>query len=258
MELSMLFGIVLGLTFFGAVTLFIVGLIVRIVKYANTPSPLKIPTTPAPKTKAGVAVRMFLDIVLFNSLFKGNKWTWIGGLIFHYTFLTVVLMHMRFFFYPEPTWVMQIQAVGVYAGIVLPIAVLYLLFRRTSVDRTVYISSMADYFILALILTIAGTGLLMRYYVRPFMVDIKAFAFSLVNFDFLTSLLTFNMDRISVPLEPVFIVHFLCVCVLLAYFPFSKLLHMGGIFFSPTRFMVDNPRRERHVNPWSPNLKPKE
>jgi len=249
MELSILFAYVLGAAFIGAVVLFVVGLVGRIVKYANTPSPLKIPTTPAPMNKPGVVWRMFVDIIFFGSLFKGNKWTWIGGILFHYAFLLVVIRHLRYFFYPEPSWVMQMQAVGIYAGIVLPIAVLYLMFRRTSVDRTVYVSSLADYFILILLLCIAGTGLLMKYYVRPFMVDVKGFIFNLV---------TLNVTELSVPLEPIFILHFLFVCTLLAYFPYSKLLHMGGIFFSPTRFMVDNPRKERHVNPWSPNLKPKE
>jgi len=249
MELSILFGYVLGAVFLASAALFVVGLVGRVVKYANTPSPLKIPTTPAPMNKPGVAWRMLLDVILFRSLFKGNKWTWIGGLIFHYAFLMVVLRHLRYFLYPEPAWVMQLQNVGIYAGIVLAVAVLYLLFRRTSVDRTVYISSLADYFILFLLLCIAGTGLLMKFYARPYLVDVKGFIFNVV---------TLNWLHISVPLEPIFILHFLFVCMLIAYFPYSKLLHMGGIFFSPTRFMVDNPRKERLVNPWSPNLKPKE
>ena len=30
-------------------------------------------------------------------------------------------------------------------------------------------------------------------------------------------------------------------------FPFSKLLHAPGVFFSPTRNQVDNPREQRHL-----------
>jgi hypothetical protein len=34
-------------------------------------------------------------------------------------------------------------------------------------------------------------------------------------------------------------------------FPFSKLLHAPGVFFSPTRNQVDNPREQRHVVDWA-------
>ena len=47
-----------------------------------------------------------------------------------------------------------------------------------------------------------------------------------------------------------FYLHLFLVCVLLAYFPFSKLMHMGGVFLSPTRNLRADSRAERHVNPW--------
>lgn len=235
--------IVLAAMAYGALAVFVLGFAARIIKYAKTPSPLKIPTTPAPLGPVGVVRRMFLDIVFFGSLFKGNKWTWIGGIAFHYAFLLVVLRHLRYFFYPEPGWIMTMQTIGIYAGIVLAVAVLYLLMRRTTVDRTMFVSSLADYFVLALVFCIAGSGLLMKFYVRPFLVDVKAFVYGL-----------FTLNFADAPAEPWFIIHFVLVLMLLAYFPFSKLVHMGGIFFSPTRFMTDNPREKRHVNPWSPNL----
>lgn len=228
---------------YGAAAIFILGFLGRVVKYAKTPSPLKIPTTPAPITPIGVVSRMFQDVVVFKSLFKGNKWTWIGGMVFHYAFLVVVLRHLRYFFYPEPAWVMGLQVAGIYAGIILPLAALYLLMRRTTVDRTMFVSSLADYFVLFLILGIAVTGLLMKFYVRPFMVDVKGFVYGLVT-----------LNPSNVPFEPVFLIHLVLVLTLLAYFPFSKLMHAGGLFFSPTRFQCDNPREKRHINPWSPNL----
>jgi nitrate reductase gamma subunit len=45
--------------------------------------------------------------------------------------------------------------------------------------------------------------------------------------------------------------HLFLVCSLFAYFPFSKLVHLGGIFLSPTRNLANNNRMVRHVNPWS-------
>ena len=43
----------------------------------------------------------------------------------------------------------------------------------------------------------------------------------------------------------------LLVIALMLVFPISKLLHAPGIFFSPTRNMVDNPRETRHVTAWA-------
>ena len=228
---------------YGAGAIFILGFAAKVLKYAKTPSPLKIPTTPAPINPIGAAIRVLQDVIYFNSLFKGNKWTWLGGIMFHYAFLLVVLRHLRYFIYPVSGWDMALQNVGIYAGILLPVAVLYLLMRRTTVDRTMFVSSLADYFVLALIFGIAVTGLLMKFYLRPFMVDVKGFVLGLVTLNFS-----------NVPVEPVFLLHFTLVMALLAYFPFSKLMHAGGVFFSPTRHQCDNPREKRHINPWSPNL----
>ncbi len=235
--------IIFSLMAYGAAAVFVFGILCKIMVYAKTPSPLKIPTTPAPTTSFGAAVRVLSEVLLFRSLYRSNKWTWLGGVVFHWAFLFVVLRHLRYFLYPLPAWDMKLQYIGIVAGIVLPIAVLYLLMRRTTVDRTVFISSLADYFALTLIFFIAGTGLMMKFYERPFMVDIKGFVYGLATFNFS-----------AVPTDPVFLVHFTLVMILLAYFPYSKLVHAPGIFFSPTRNQADNPRERRHVNPWSPNL----
>ena len=49
----------------------------------------------------------------------------------------------------------------------------------------------------------------------------------------------------------IFYIHLFLICVLFAYFPFSKLMHMGGVFLSPTRNMANNSRAVRHINPWN-------
>ena len=51
-----------------------------------------------------------------------------------------------------------------------------------------------------------------------------------------------RFDWRELPAEPPVLVHLGLVAGLLAVFPFSKLLHAPGVFFSPTRAAVDNPR----------------
>jgi hypothetical protein len=70
--------------FYFAAFVLIAGLLAKVVQYARTPAPLKIPTTPAPTTKAGVVFRITREVVFFESLFRGNKWIWIFGWLFHF------------------------------------------------------------------------------------------------------------------------------------------------------------------------------
>ncbi len=83
---------------YAVTTLFIVGFLAKIFKYATTPAPLKIPTTPAPTSRGGVAARLLGELLLFTSLFRGNKWTWIGGYLFHFALALVLLRHFKVFF----------------------------------------------------------------------------------------------------------------------------------------------------------------
>ena len=72
----------------------------------------------------------------------------------------------------------------------------------------------------------------------------------------IVSLKTFVLGLLRLELHPIpsdaiLIVHLVLVGTLLVVFPFSKLLHAPGIFFSPTRNQVDDPRERRHITPWS-------
>ena len=119
--------------------------------------------------------------------------------------------------------------------------------RRIFSPKVKYISLPADYFPLFLIFAIASTGCLMRYFTRTDLVAIKQLAVGLATLH----------PTIVAPISPIFYIHIFLVTVLMAYFPFSKLMHMGGIFLSPTRNLANNSRMVRHINPWNdPSIKP--
>ena len=88
--------------FYLATAILVIGVVRKIASYAGTPAPLKIPTTPAPVTTAGVGWRMAREVVFFESLFKSSKWTWLFGWVFHAALLLVLLRHLRYF--QEPVW----------------------------------------------------------------------------------------------------------------------------------------------------------
>jgi nitrate reductase gamma subunit len=232
-----------ALLFYGATAVLVAGLARKIWQYANTPAPLKIPTTPAPVTRGGVVARLAREVVLFESLFKANKWIWLFGWIFHAGLLLVLMRHLRYFTEPVWNWVALMQPFGVYAGFAMVAGLLGLWARRIVVPRIRYISAPSDHLMLALLVGIGVSGLLMKYVARTDIVSLKAFFLGLMYFDWQ-----------PIPADPVLLVHLTLVATLMIVFPVSKLLHAPGLFFSPGRNQVDNPREKRHLAPWAAEL----
>jgi [DsrC]-trisulfide reductase subunit M len=232
-----------AILFYFATLVFVVGLFYRIGVYTRTPAPLKIPTTPAPITKGGVVLRMTREVVLFESLFKANLWTWGAGWLFHASLLLVLLRHLRYFTEPVWGWVVFIQPFGMYAGITLLLGAAGLWVRRIFVERIRYISTPSDHLMLALFMIIAVSGLTMKFVAHTDVVGVKGFMLGLMHF-----------DPQPLPVHFGLYVHLFFVAVLLMIFPISKLLHAPGVFFSPSRNQADDSREKRHISGWGKQL----
>jgi nitrate reductase gamma subunit len=277
-QLEFLFGVVIP---YAAVATFLLGIIYHVVNWARSPVPFRIPTVTgqqkslnwiksnkldSPHSTLGVIGRMALEILLFRSLFRNtkaqlkdgptlvygsSKYLWLGALVFHWSFLIIVLRHFRYFAEPIPSFVIFLQNYDGLFQIGLPIlyitdivilaALTFLFLRRLTDSKLKYISLASDYFPLFLIMSIAVTGILMRYFTKVDIVSVKELAIGLFSFN----------PVIPQGIGIMFYIHLFLVCVLLAYFPFSKLLHMPGVFLSPTRNLANNSRMKRHINPWN-------
>jgi nitrate reductase gamma subunit len=281
LQLTTLFGVALP---YAAFALLVVGIIIRIVKWGKSPVPFSIPTTCGqqqslpwikqnkienPSTTWGVIGRMALEILFFRSLFRNTKterrgerlafgssqWLWLGALVFHWSMLIIVIRHLRYIIDPVPVVVQGIEALDGFLQIGVPVLYLtdlfivagltYLFLRRIAISQVRYISQAVDYFPLFLLLGIAGSGILMRYGFRVDILSVKEFTMSLVNFT----------PQISAEIGSIFYIHLFLVCSLAVYFPWSKLMHAGGIFMSPTRNLASNSRMIRHINPWNYEVK---
>ena len=276
--LQVLFGIIIP---YIAVLMFIAGFVYRVMDWASSPVPFSIPSTCGqqktlswikhdkidnPTTTIGVIIRMMLEILLFRSLFRNTKfalnegpkisyvwekWLWLVSLAFHYCFLVVLIRHLRFFLEPVPVWLQWLEEVDTFfqlglpglflSGAILLAAVIFLFLRRIYLPEMRYISLAADYFPLFLIISIAITGILMRYFTKVYIVGVKELAIGLASFH----------PTIPDGIGVLFYIHLLLVSVFFAYFPFSKLMHMPGIFLSPTRNLANNTRFKRYINPWN-------
>lgn len=277
-SLYFLFGVVIP---YAAFFIFTAGIIYRVLKWARSPVPFCIPTTCGqqkslswikqnklenPSTTSGVIGRMAIEVLFFRSLFRNlktelrdgpklaygsDKLLWLASMAFHWSFLIILVRHLRLFTVPVPSFVhlmegldgfLQIGAPMLYiTDIILLVAVTYLFLRRVFIPLVRYISLPADYFPLFLILGIAVSGVLMRYFIKVNVVGVKELTMGLVSFN----------PKVPAGIGVIFYIHLFLISTLFAYFPFSKLVHMAGIFLSPTRNMVNNSRIARHINPWN-------
>jgi nitrate reductase gamma subunit len=263
-----------------AVVMFAGGLIYRVLGWARVPVPFRIPTTCGqerslpwiqqqklenPHTGLEVLGRMALEVLCFRSLLRNTRTRilpgprliygtdlslWTGAMAMHWAMLVVLVRHLRLMTNPVPAVVTFVERADgfmetglpvVYATSVVFLAALaYLLYRRLTNPRVRYISLVGDYFPLLLLLTIGGSGFWLRHFAQTDVASVKAMVLGLMSLSPVT--------RASV--SPLFYAHLFLVSVLLAYFPFSKLLHAPGVFLSPTRNLANNNRAVRHVNPW--------
>jgi nitrate reductase gamma subunit len=232
--------------FYAATAIFVVGVAAKVAGYARTPAPLRIPTTPAPRTRSGVAWRMVREVALFESLFRANKWIWLFGWLFHVALAVVLIRHLRYFTEPVWTVVALAQPFGIYAGFAMLAGLAGLWARRFLVERIRYISTYSDHLMLALLVMIGVSGLMMKYVSHTDIVAVKAFMLGLMRFDLQ-----------PLPADGPLLVHLFLVAALMAIFPASKLLHAPGVFFSPTRNQADDSRERRRVAPWAAELEKK-
>ena len=239
----MAIGIIYAILFWAATIVLVLGVANKIYIYAKIPAPLKIPTTPAPVTQSGVILRMLQEVFLFKSLFRADKMLWVLGFIFHYSMLLIVLRHFRYVVEPMGAILAFIQPFGKYAGFLFIIGLVGLLLRRFLIDRVKYISSPSDIAMLLLLIAIGFSGLFMSFVSHTDIVMVKSFFIGLVRFDWQ-----------PLPTDYILLLHLGLVAILMLIFPISKLLHAPGIFFSPTRNQIDNPREKRHLAPWAAEL----
>jgi nitrate reductase gamma subunit len=276
--LNSLFGIVIP---YIALATFVSGFIYRVLKWGSAPVPFHIPTVcgqqkslpwikaseiDSPSTTKGVVARLALEVFFFRSLFwnervevrrayqllyRRNLYLWLGGLVFHWSLFIILFRHLRLFAEPVPSLVLLAQSLDGIAQDLFPViylsdffifaALIYLLLRRLRDSQLRYLSLPSDYFALFLLLGAVLSGILMRLAFKVDLVKVKGLMVKL-----------FAFQPVAIEgIGPLFYIHLFLVSILIAYLPFSKLMHVAGVFLSPTRNLKNNSRMERHINPWN-------
>jgi nitrate reductase gamma subunit len=265
-----------------AVALFLVGLIVRVMSWANVPVPFRIPTTCGqqkslpwiqhakfenPDSTFGVVVRMALEVLFFRSLLRNAKaelrsggkveyvaslGLWAGAMAFHWSMLVIVLRHARFFIEPVPSCVNLLHLADgfplrpIMAPALYITSILFLAGVAYLLWRRLS-SPQVRYISLAgdyfPLFLLLGIGLSGVWLRHLGKTDVTQIK------DIAVGLITFSPVA-SDAVASTFYGHLFLVSVLVIYLPLGKICHMAGVFLSPTRNMASNNRAVHHTNPW--------
>ena len=270
--MNIIFGVIVP---YAALLTLLGGMTFRVLRWAKSPVPFRIPTTcgqqkSLPWIKSSWleshgACRVVVEALSFKSLWRnqqselvGERLTygpsrllWLAAFAFHWSLLGILVRHLRLFLNPVPGAVTGLIALDGFLRVGTPVvyatdvaiiaALLTLAGRRLADSRLRYISLPSDYLALGLLLAVAGSGILLRYFFRTDLAAIKDYALSLAAFS----------PQPPIGAGVLFYTHVLLASLLIAWLPFSKLAHMAGIWLSPTLNLANNSRAKRHVNPWN-------
>jgi len=219
------------------VTLFTLGILYRLGRWAGARIVHNITLSPWLQTNSQVAIRVSSEAFLFRNLFRFDRALWAGALLMHFALLNVLGGHIvgfgflgeQFALIPglgiTPELSREISGLlGSIFGIVLWIALLYLLYRRFTIEAVKMVTKPGDNLWLIYLLVLVGIGNIMRF-VPGYHIE-----YELVR-DYISALILFHpvvdMDLLN---SVFFLAHLLLVQILLIVFPFSKFMHVFGMF----------------------------
>jgi nitrate reductase gamma subunit len=212
------------------ILVFTLGLAWRIDHWRRAKAPAA-PLFPLPPTPAATWRRLAAEICLLRGAQAGDPGLWIGAWPLHAALALLALGHLRAFVDFPGLW----QALGLspeavdslaaasggLVGLVAMAACLFLLARRGLVRRVREITRVEDVLALVLLLAVIVSGNAMRFGPQVDLAPIRAYFAALAG-----------LRPVPMPGVPGFATHFLLAQILFAWIPWSKYLHIPGLFWA--------------------------
>jgi nitrate reductase gamma subunit len=225
--------IVSALGVYVAIAVFTLGMVWRVWQWASTPkNPARFALYPKPKSGLGRFGALMRDTFVAPQSYKVAPGIMIAAMAFHLAALAAFVGHLRLVHEFTPLvnafgmeWMNSFAGLaGGTAGIVMLIAVLYWIARRTFGPYKA-LSTPEDYFLLFLLLGIIVMGDHLRFVGEIHAPTYIAWFQSLLRFQ-----PSFPAELANAGTKWALNWHMLFVDVFLIYFPFSKLTHAIGAF----------------------------
>lgn len=198
--------------------------------------------------------RPFSGSSLSSQLLERKKLFW-GSVPFHWGIVLVLLGHLAALLLPAglrlwnavPIRLWLLEATGLALGLWALIGLVVLLYRRLSTKRVRVVSTPMDYVILLLLLVSLVTGVLTATVYR-----FGTSWFTVVFTPYLWSVATLRPQvSLIAPLPWLIKLHVITFWILLAVFPFSRLIHIAmyplGYVVRPWQIVIWNRREPRRT-----------
>jgi len=219
---------------------FVLGLLWRVAGWLRVPVPFPLTLGPSGRRRGlGRVMAVGREALLFDSLRRGEGMLWLWAWLLHFSLVLLLVGHIAGIYYLARQFTLvglsaeassRLSALsGTICGTLFLIALVGLFCRRIIIAEVRRLSCVADHLVLVLLLAIAATGMYMRLGDGAVALDaVRAYAGGLLT-----------LQPVPIPRHWAFISHVTLVNILLLYLPFSKLIHMIGIFFG--RALVTQP-----------------
>jgi nitrate reductase gamma subunit len=225
-----------AIMFYIAAAILFIGLVLKIATYLRNPAHLRSPNGGG-ESPFAVSVRAATDMMFFRGTFFTDRLQWIFSVLFHFGFLFVLVRHLRYAL--DPNWtgpflwrlVLLAQPVGLYAAIAMILGAVGFFARRLWIPEVRATTRPIDYFVLLLLIAVPIAGYI-NHLLHTDVIAVKTF---------FVGLATFHWQNL--PTDPMLLAHLWLVALLLVTLPFSKLLHMTGVFEKTDD--VTTPRAQR-------------
>ncbi|MEE9523825.1 MAG: hypothetical protein V3V59_03630 [Thermodesulfovibrionales bacterium] len=149
-----------------------------------------------------------LDIIFLRRLLRVNRTMWFGEWVFHVSFILVVLGHLRYIIDPVPSFFVHLNCVSKHAGYILPLSFIYIVLVRLRMNKKGDYFSKGNLLLVALLFSMGITGVIMRFFLRQDIIDIKHYVLGILSF-----------SPNPLPGSPLFIIHYVLFLVVLLYLP---------------------------------------
>ncbi len=207
---------------------FVLGMAWRTASWLRRPVPVSVTLLPGPSSLGGRAGAMAAELLGFRSLWRGDRRLWLAAWLTHLALAVVLAGHVVGIatLAGQFCWLgasaadsaLWSKSLGLASGSMLLVLLAILALRRVTIPELRRLSDPSDYFALALLLAVAGTGMAMRLAGPE--VDLAAVR------GYLAGLIA--LRPVELPALPLLVAHLTLFHVLLLYFPFSKLVHVTG------------------------------
>ena len=196
-----------------AALLLVAGAVYRVGSWSRAPKKLNWKLYPVPHGITGEAGYILEEWLSFKMLFRHNRAVWLGSYVFHLSLVALAAWFLLLLAGVGVAWLVRLGAAGLF------LASAYLFLLRLWVPQMRLLSSLVEFFNLALFMAISALGWSLMG--QGLAGELRSWAVSVLS-----------LRPVALPPEGTLLLFVFLVEFFLAYLPFSKMFHAASKYFA--------------------------